>query len=208
VLAKEPRALFLYFHGNAGNISHRLDWMLAISDGLRVDVLGIDYRGYGRSQGSPSEAGLYADAEAAWAFATGKLGLPPAKVVVYGKSLGGAPACELAIRHPPGALILQSCFTSIPAMGKHLLPFLPHDLMARHRFDNLAKVPAIAAPKLVIHSREDEVIPFAMGEALAKAAKPPCTWLPMAGAGHNDLIDVRRAELLDAFDGLLRAAGL
>lgn len=209
VLSKRPRrATLLYFHGNAGNLSHRLGWMLELAEGLSVDVLGVDYRGYGRSQGSPSEAGLYADAEAAWAWITGKKGEPAARVVVYGKSLGGAPACELALRHPPAALILQSCFTSIPAMGRHLLPFLPHGLLARHRFDNLEKVGRIDGPKLVVHSEADEVIPFAMGEALARAARPPCTWLPMAGAGHNDLIEVRKPELLAAFDALLKAAGL
>jgi uncharacterized protein len=177
------RVALLFLHGNAGNLEHRR----GILEGLRelgAGVLAIDYRGYGRSPGSPSEAGLHADARAAHDWLAARV--DPARIVVYGESLGGGPACELAATAPVGGLVLQSAFTSVPDMAARVVPWLPGRWLVRTRFDNLAKVGAIACPKLVLHSRADEVVPFAHGERLFAAAREPreCVWI--GAAGHND----------------------
>jgi fermentation-respiration switch protein FrsA (DUF1100 family) len=177
------RRTLLYLHGNAGNLAGRSE-VLEYYAGLGLDVLGLDYRGYGRSEGSPSEAGLYADALAGydWLAARGS----PREVVVLGESLGGGPACELALQRPVAGLVLLSTFTNIPDMAARTFPFLPVRFVVRTRFDNLDKVARIAAPKLVVHSRRDEVIPFAMGERLARQAKGPVQSLWLDRATHND----------------------
>lgn len=192
----------LYFHGNAGNLFEREDWIVALAR-LGADVMVIDYRGYGRSEGSPTEKGLYMDAEAAYRYLTEVRGVPPERIVVYGKSLGGGPACEIARRFPCAGLILMSAFTSIPDMANRLVPIFPVGWFVRERYDNLAKVAEIAVPKLVVHSRPDELVPFRMGEALYEAAAGPKRRLWFDEGTHNGLYFQKRAELLRAFGGFL-----
>jgi hypothetical protein len=189
-----PTVTILFFHGNAGNVSDRLDWLIEVA-GLPADVLALDYRGYGRSEGRPSEAGLYQDAEAAYRWLTEERRVPPARLVLYGKSLGGGPACELAARRPARALILQSTFTNVPDMARVALPFMPRALV-RTRFDNLAKVARITVPTLIVHSRDDEMIPFAMAERLHGAAAGPKRLAAFRGAGHNELIPLQGKKLI------------
>ncbi len=184
-----PWAL-LWFHGNAGNVTNRLPMARDLIRGLEalgepVDVFLPDYRGYGKSPGTPSEAGLYEDALASWAYVTEALGVPPARVVVLGKSLGGGPAAELATRVTPGGLILQSTFTSIPDMAARVLPIVPRGLV-RTQFATIDKVGRVACPLLVVHSPQDEVIPYAMGRALFDAAPGPKQFHEVTGAGHNE----------------------
>jgi fermentation-respiration switch protein FrsA (DUF1100 family) len=174
----------LFFHGNAGNLSYRLDMLVAMH-ALPARVFIVDYRGYGKSEGSPSESGLYADARAAWRFLTDEKGIPPGKIVIFGKSLGGAPACELATEVSPGGLIVQSSFASVPAMARLVFPFMPGFLVTT-KMDSLRKVPGIACPKLFIHSKRDEVIPFRQGRALFEAACEPKAFYEVVGAGHNE----------------------
>jgi fermentation-respiration switch protein FrsA (DUF1100 family) len=207
----------LYFHGNSGNIFDRRDWILSLA-GLGVDVMVIDYRGYGLSEGSPTEPGLYADAEAAYRYLADARGVPTERIVVYGKSLGGGPACEVARRHGPGGrirqrpgrrgcagLILMSAFTNIPDMANRVVPVIPAGWFTRERFDNLRKVAEIETPKLIIHSRADELVPFRMGEALYEAAAEPkrCLWFDEGG--HSGLCFQKRQELLEAFGEFLEA---
>jgi len=174
----------LFFHGNAGNISHRLE-SLAIFHRLGLNTLVFDYRGYGRSAGSPSEEGTYRDAEAAWRHLTETRRIPPERVVLFGRSLGGAVAAWLAPRAGAGALILESTFTSIPELGAKLYPFLPVRLLARLRYDTLARLPHAGCPVLIVHSRDDEIVPFEHARRLLEAAPEPKRLLELRG-GHND----------------------
>jgi fermentation-respiration switch protein FrsA (DUF1100 family) len=188
VPAANPRATILFCHGNAGNISHRLE-MLAYFQQLGLSTFIFDYRGYGRSQGKPSEAGTYLDAEAAWQYLTERRKLSPARIIILGESLGGAVAARLARRHPPRALILQSTFTSFADQATVLYPYLPIRWLARYRYDTLESVRCLDCPVFVIHSREDELIPFSQGRRLYTAARGPKMFLAIAGS-HNDGISV------------------
>jgi uncharacterized protein len=178
VPARRERAVLLFFHGNAGNISHRLD-SLRIFHGLGLSVLIIDYRGYGRSTGRPTEQGTYEDARAAWRHLVEERGVPPERIVVFGRSLGGAVAAWLAARTRPAGLIVESAFRSVPSLRPRLYWFLPVRRLARSSTRWSAARP-VQAPVLVVHSREDEIIPFRHGEALfAAAVRGPAA----AGAG-------------------------
>jgi uncharacterized protein len=174
----------LFFHGNAGNISHRLV-SLHTFHRLGYNTLIFDYRGYGRSDGSPSEKGTYLDADAAWRHLVVERGIPPEQVALFGRSMGGAVAAALAEKQAPGAVILESTFTSIPDLGAELYPWLPVRLLARIRYETLERVPRITAPLLVVHSRDDEVIPFRHGQRIWEAAREPKQFLEISG-GHND----------------------
>ncbi len=181
---RAARGLVIFFHGNGGNIGHRLDY-LRMFHGLGLATLIIDYRGYGRSSGTPSEEGSYLDAAAAWRHATQVLGFAADHIALYGESLGGGVAAQLAVDNHPGALILASTFTSVPDMGADIYPLLPIRLLARIRYDTLARLPHVASPVLVIHSRNDDIIPFAHGQRLFEAARQPKQFLEIAG-GHNE----------------------
>ncbi|WP_183732947.1 alpha/beta hydrolase [Desulfurispira natronophila] len=165
--ADEAAPTVLFFHGNAGNISHRLETLQLIHE-LGLSVLIIDYRGYGRSEGRPSESGTYRDAQAAWDYLQ-QQSIPPSSIILWGRSLGGAIAADLATRTSPGALILESTFTSIPDLGATLYPYLPVRLLSRFHYDTKAKIPHISSAVLVIHSPDDEVVPYAHGRKIYDA---------------------------------------
>lgn len=181
VPAADARATLLFFHGNAGNISHRLD-SLRIFHELGLATFIFDYRGYGQSHGRPSEAGLYTDAHAAWTHLTEDRGVDPQHIIAFGRSLGGAVAACLARERPLGALILESTFTSVPDLGAELYPWLPVRRLARLNYDAHGCVRDVEAPVLVVHSPEDEIVPFRHGEALARAAGGD---LLRIGGDHN-----------------------
>lgn len=182
----------LFFHGNAGNLTDRRGLVSQYRQ-LPADVLIIDYRGYGKSEGSPSEEGLYADARAAYDYLTTSRGVPAERIVIFGNSLGCAPAIELAVQVPCGRVVIQSAFTNVPEMSKRVIPVIPIGWALRHRYDNLAKVRSIAAPKLHIHSPDDEVIPFEMGRRVFEAAAEPKTFYEASG-GHNELVYAEGSE--------------
>ncbi len=181
--APDAKLTVLFLHGNAGNISHRLE-SLQIFHRLGLSSVIIDYRGYGRSTGKPSEQGTYRDALAAWRYLVDERGIPPRRIVIFGRSLGGGVATWLAARHPPGGLIIESTPTSIPDVGAKIYPFLPVRLLARIKYNALELIGGVEAPVLVVHSREDEIIPFEHGERLFQAAREPRTLLPIRG-DHN-----------------------
>ncbi|OJA07462.1 lysophospholipase [Halomonas sp. QHL1] len=186
--APVPRASLLFLHGNAGNISHRLE-SIAQFQRLGLSVLIIDYRGYGRSEGSPSEAGTALDARAAWQWLRDEAEQEAGEIVLFGRSLGAAVAAELAAsldeqQSTPAAVILESPFRSVPELAQQLYPFLPARWFARIEYPVETYVTRISAPLLVIHSRDDEIIPFAQGEAVYQAAREPKQLLEIQG-GHN-----------------------
>ncbi len=176
------KGMVLFFHGNAGNIGHRLD-KLHILNELGLETLIIDYRGYGQSEGRASEKGLTHDADAAYVYLTKTKGVSTDRIILYGESLGGAVAVDLAERKPVAALITEGAFTSIPAMVRASLPFVPTFTLAL-RFDSLSKIERVSARKLFIHSVDDEIVPYPMGEALYDRAKEPKEFLRLRG-GHN-----------------------
>jgi fermentation-respiration switch protein FrsA (DUF1100 family) len=180
-----PRARMavLVCHGNAGNISHRLDTCVALL-ATGVNVFLFDYRGYGRSQGRPSEEGTYRDAQAAYQWLRQK-GFPGPNIIVFGESLGGGVAAELAIRETVGGLVLQSTFTSIPDIGAELFPWLPVRWFGKIRYDTHAKLPRLKIPVLVMHSRIDEIIPFHHSQKNFAAANEPKLFWELRGS-HND----------------------
>ena len=177
----------LVCHGNAGNISHRLDVCGALlSTGVNVFV--FDYRGYGRSQGRPSEEGTYRDAQAAYEWLRQK-GFVGTNIIAFGESLGGGIAAELAAREPMGGLVLQSTFTSIPDMGAELIPWLPVRWLGKIRYDTRSKLPRLHLPVLVMHSPADELVRFHHGKANYAAANEPKLFWELRGDHNNPLAD-------------------
>ncbi|NOQ46106.1 MAG: alpha/beta fold hydrolase [Desulfobulbaceae bacterium] len=200
--AEKARGVILFFHGNAGNISHRLDSLLVFNK-LKFNVLIFDYRGYGRSQGKPSEPGTYLDAEAAWQYLLKQRGILPEKIVLFGRSLGSAVAAHLATIHTPGALIIESGFTSVPELGAQLYPFLPVRKLSRLNYNTRENLQKVSCPVLIVHSPDDEIIPFSHGRALYEAAGNPKSFLQLRG-GHNDGFLVTGKAYLDGLDGFLK----
>ncbi len=201
VPAREARGTVLFFHGNAGNISHRLD-SLRVFNQLGLSTLIFDYRGYGRSEGKVSEQGIYRDAEAVWRHLTGERGIPAAEIVVFGRSLGAAVAAYMASRHRPGALIIESGFVSVPDMAAELYPWLPARWLARIGFPTGDFLKSVSCPVLVVHSRDDEIIPFGHGQSLFEIASEPKQFLEMRG-GHNDGFLVSGRQYLDGLDAFV-----
>lgn len=175
--------VLLFFHGNAGNISHRLD-SIAIFRSLGLSTLIVDYRGYGHSSGRISERGSYADARAAFRYLRDVRGIDPGRIVLFGRSLGSAVAIELATHERPRALIAESCYTSLTDVGARHYRLLPVRLLSRIRYDSVPRVAAIDCPKLFIHSRDDEVVPFTLARRLFEVAAEPKHFLEITG-DHN-----------------------
>lgn len=184
----------LICHGNAGNLSE-FDRPTHYA-GLRrlgLNLLAFDYRGYGESGGSPSESGLYRDAQAAYGYLREKQGVPADRIIVFGHSLGSAVAVDLASRVPVGGLIVEGALTSAVDRGQELYPYIPVRWIAGSRFSSIEKISKVEAPKLFLHAVGDEVIPLAHGRRLYQAAPPPKTFVELQG-GHGDAFDVDSAS--------------
>jgi fermentation-respiration switch protein FrsA (DUF1100 family) len=180
----------LYFHGASGNVGtlgYNEAWARFRRMGL--GVLAVDYRGFGESGGKPTEGGLYRDADAAYAYLTGPLQVPPARIVIYGYSLGSAVAIDLAARVPAAGLIVEGALLSVTARGAELYPFLPVAWLARNRFASVEKIAGVAMPKLFIHARADREIPIAHGRRLYDLAAGPKYFQEVAG-GHTTAYQV------------------
>ncbi len=191
-----PTLIFL--HGNAGNISNRMD-RLTVLHHIGVNVFIIDYRGYGLSQGEPSEEGMYQDAQAAFDYLKTRKDIRQDKIIGYGVSLGGAAAVDLATQRPVNGLILESAFTSAREMAKRILPIAP-GFMVKTRMDSLSKIKRVIVPKLLIHSPSDEMIPYKMALKLYEAAPVPKELLKISGS-HNE----GYSEANEIFEGGIRA---
>jgi hypothetical protein len=199
------RGVLLFFHGNAGNISHRLE-SIAIFNRLRLDVLIVDYRGYGRSTGKPTERGTYRDAQASWDYLVGARGIEPGRIVVFGRSLGGAVGAWLASQVPaaeaPAAVIIESSFSSGADMARRLYPVFPARLLTRLKYPVTDYAARLRCPVLVVHSRDDEIIPFAMGRAIYAAAPQPKSFLELRG-DHNAGFWISRASYTAGLEAFL-----
>ncbi len=185
-----PRAssrAILFLHGNAGNASHRLP-NASLLAGLGADVLLLDYRGYGASDGRPSEAGVYADARAGLAHLVGARGVPAERVVLFGRSLGGAVAVDLAQERALAGVILESTFSSLRRAARRAVGPLG-GLLVADGFDSLAKIVRCRAPLLFFHGDRDEIVDFALGRELFEAAPAPKAFETLPGAGHNDTVE-------------------
>ena len=200
-----PVATLLFLHGNAGNISHRLDNLKRLHDaGIRTLI--IDYRGFGRSEGTISEEGLYLDARAAYRTLCERPDVPEGTVAIFGRSLGGAVAIDLAARVEPAALIAESTFTSIRAMAAHVMPILPVGPFLTTKFESIEKVGRIACPVLFVHGTRDELVPYTEGLKLFEAAPEPKTFHKVDGGMHNDTYVVGGREYIARVRAFLEAS--
>jgi fermentation-respiration switch protein FrsA (DUF1100 family) len=199
--APGARAHLIFVHGNAGNVSHRID-QLAMLNGLKLSSLIFDYRGYGKSTGAPSEEGTYRDAEAAWKYLVEKRRASPDDIVLFGESLGGAVAAYLAAREQPKALIIVSSFTSVPDLAATLYPLFPARMLARFDYGTREYVKKTKSPVLVIHSRDDEIIPFVHGQKIFEAANEPKQFLEIEG-GHNEAMFLSRVRIARGIESFL-----
>ncbi len=200
VPGSHARGVILFCHGNAGNISHRVEY-LRLFHGLGWSTFIFDYRGFGNSNGKPTEAGTYQDALGAWHYLVDTRRVQPEEIVIYGESLGGAVAAWLARGRHPAGLVLASTFTSLPDVAADVYPFFPVRWLARFHYNTRGFLSEVTCPVLVIHSRDDEIIPFAHGQILFEIARPPKAFLEIRGSHNTGFMDsrVRYVEGIDDF---------
>ncbi len=182
--ADNARYTVLFCHGNAGNMTHRLDSINILNE-LGLNCLIFDYRGYGASQGKPTEQGTYLDAMAAWKWLTQAQGTRPDRIIICGRSLGGSVAANLTTKVNPKALVLESAFTSYEKIVKKFYPYMPVHLFAKFGYNTMDSVKKVQCPVLFIHSRNDKIIPFEFGLRLYEAANEPKKFVEITGS-HND----------------------
>ena len=194
----------LFFHGNAGNISHRLE-SIEIFHRLGLNVFIIDYRGYGQSEGKTTEKGTYRDAEAAWNYLNKTRGISSQQIIIFGRSLGASIATWLANKYTPAGLIIESGFTSVASMGQRLYPFLPIRWLTHFRYDTRQYVKNVSCPVMIAHSSDDEIIPYAEGLEIFQTAPEPKIFLDMRG-GHNDGFIVSGSDYIDGLRSFINQA--
>lgn len=198
------KSTLLFFHGNAGNISDRL-MKLRFFYEMGVNTFIIDYRGYGRSQGVPSEEGVYRDGRAAYDFLKSRKDIGDLPIIIYGGSLGGAVAIDVALHRPVEGLIIDSSFPSAAAVSRIIYPAIPTFFMSI-KFDSIRKIKGMSMPKLFMHSTDDGVIPFRLGQELYEAAPGPKDFVTLTG-GHNDAHIDCKDKFLGAIEVFLRNGG-
>lgn len=181
---QSPKGAIIFSHGNAGNIADRLESISILRD-LGYDVLAYDYGGYGQSTGRSTESRCYKDIRAMWQWLVEEKEVPEEKIILFGRSLGAGPTCQLATEVTPGAVIIESAFLSVPKMGEELYPWLPVKYLSRIRFNNAKKIANVKEPLLIVHSPDDQLISFRHGKALFDLARDPKTFLEIEG-DHNE----------------------
>jgi fermentation-respiration switch protein FrsA (DUF1100 family) len=204
ILRPGAKSTILFFHGNAGNMSDRL-MKLRFFYEMGVNTFIIDYRGYGRSQGTPSEGGVYRDGRAALRYLRSRSDIGKLPIVIYGGSLGGAVAIDVAVHQPVDGLIIDSAFPSAPAMSRLIYPMIPTFFLSV-QFDSIKKIKILTVPKLFMHSTDDRIVPFHLGKQLFDAAPAPKEFTALTG-GHNDAHIECREKFLGAIEGFLRTNG-
>ncbi len=182
--ASQAEKTILFMHGNAGNISHRLE-TIQIYNQLGFNILIFDYRGYGESGGKPSERGTYLDAISAWDYLIKEKNVRAENIIVVGRSLGGGVASELAKNVTPAMLILESTFSSMSDISKEHYPFMPTNLIVKHKYNTVNKLKEISCPIVVVHSKDDELIPFSHGQLIYDYANSPKYFIELRG-GHGN----------------------
>lgn len=200
--AQQPRAQLLFAHGNAGHLAHRADFVRYVQRELNVSVLIFDYRGYGRSEGSPSESGVLADVRAARDWLAERAGVRPDQIVLMGESIGGAVVVDLAAADGARGLILENTFSSLPETAAFHFPWLPVHYLLRTRLDSAAKIARYSGPLLQCHGDADTIVPFEQGTKLHAAANEPKRMVVVEGGDHND---GRNAEWLAEIDEFISA---
>ncbi len=201
--SKPTQTTILFCHGNAGNLEDRLE-ILKVLYQLGTNLVLFDYRGYGESKGKPSETNTYTDAELIYNFLRKQKKIPANKIIIFGRSLGGGVACELAFRHPEtGALILDSTFISMPKIAQKYYPYVPVFFLIRHRYENIKKLPKIKIPKLIIHSKEDDIVPFYHGQKLFETACEPKSFLILQKGGHRNCFIEEEKKYLEEIKNFL-----
>jgi len=190
--------VILFCHGNAGNLSHRLENVQLLLR-KKLQVFLFDYRGYGKSSGSPSERGIYLDGLAAYDYLVEQERIPREDIIAFGRSLGASVAIEISLNRRVRSLITESAFTSTRDVARTITLFFPLSYLLPAHYHNLKKIGRVTVPKLIIHGRADEIIPFPMALRLFEAAKDPKYFLPLAGAGHNDTFIVGGRRYFEAF---------
>jgi len=197
--------VILHFHGNAGNISHRLDLVQSFLR-KRFSVFLFDYRGFGKSSGRPSETGLYRDGIAAWAYLVEKEKIAPERLVLHGHSIGAAVAIEVALQKKVRGLVIESAFTSTKDMAKTLALFALISPVVPAHYNNLEKIRRVPFPMLIIHGERDEIVPFSMGQKLFETATDHKSFYPVKDAGHNDVLIVGGEKYFEVFAEFARNA--
>jgi len=205
VKSSPSASTILFAHGNAGTISDRVMKLKFFHD-LGLNVLVFDYRGYGKSQGRPTEKGIYLDAQAVYDYLQSRPDIDHGRIIGYGASLGGVVVVDLATRRKLAALMIESSITSAKDMAQRLYPFLPSFLMGI-KFDSLSKIKNIDTPKLFLHSPEDQTVPLSMGQKLYEAASNPKSFLFIHG-GHNDGALISDGKVRDGFKKFLQTYSL
>jgi fermentation-respiration switch protein FrsA (DUF1100 family) len=199
--AQNAKGTVIFFHGNAGNISHRLE-KISVFNRLGYNLFIFDYRGYGKSKGRPGEKGFYKDAEAAYRYLVKEQNVSADNIILYGESIGGAVAIDLASKTRIKALITEGTLSSVKDMIRIVYPFLPYFIL-ESRLDSASKIKDIQAPKLIMHSVDDEIIPYKLGEKLFSAAPPPKKFLKLRG-GHNTAFQDSRDLFIAGLRDFLR----
>ena len=200
--APNADATLLWFHGNAGNLSHRLDNIQRLKR-LNLNIFIFDYRGYGRSEGEPDEQGIYKDSKAAYKTVIGLNSVSVDTLFLFGRSLGGICAVETALNHPARGLILESVFTSASDMSRKVFPLIPLGWGIRSKLDAIGNVPNLKLPKLILHGTRDEIVPYDLGRKLFDHAGEPKKFYPIEGAGHNDTYIIGGRDYFNTLNGFI-----
>ncbi len=197
----------LWFHGNSGNLGGRIIPIEKFHRHLKVNILAIDYRGYGRSEGTLSEEGTYLDAVGAYDYLTTRPDIDAGRIIVFGRSLGTAVAVELATRRNPYGLILEAPFSSVRDMARKTFPWLPIGSFLKIHYDSLSKMPQLKVPLLVLHGDQDNIVPYTQGRRVFEAAPEPKTFYTIQGAGHNNTHRKGGGEYFRTISGFIEKLG-
>ena len=198
------RPVVIWYSGNGGNVSGNLENARRLIERLDVEIVMVDYRGYGLSEGAPTEGRLYQDGRAVY-DAVRERGVPPERIVLFGRSLGSAVAVDVAQDRPVAGLVLETPFLSVPELARVHYPFIP-TFLVQSRYDNARKLPGITVPKLIVQAERDEVVPPDQAARLHELATPPKAFHVLRGARHNDTFGEGREEYFGAWRGLLERA--